>query len=69
MTVAPHRSPQVRFALVLGFVLLDLVLAVVVLRTFGAGPAFFLFALAAVGVVDLVLIGRRRGEPHGRAPQ
>lgn len=63
MTVAPHRSPQVRSAMVLGFVVLDLALAFVVLREFGAGPAFFLFALAGVGIVDLVLLSRRRAGP------
>ena len=62
MTLAPHRSPQARFRIVLAFTVLDLVVAVLVLREFGVGPSVFLFALAAIGVVNLLVISRSREE-------
>ena len=58
MTLAPHRSPQARFRIVLACVVLDLVLAVVVLREFGVGPSIFLFAIAGVGIVNLLVLQR-----------
>ena len=58
MTVAPHRSPQTRFRLILAFVVLDLVIAVVVLREFGVGPSIILWALAGVGIVNLLVLQR-----------
>jgi uncharacterized membrane protein len=51
---------NLRLLLALGGTVLSLVLGVLVLRAFGIGPSIFLFALAAVGVVDLVVIQRRR---------
>ena len=60
MTVAPYSSSTTRLAAVLACTLLSLVLGVVALRAYGVGPSLFLFALAAVGLVDLALLQRRR---------
>jgi hypothetical protein len=62
MTVAPYRPPVARLAAVLACTLLCLVLGVLALVAFGAGPSLFLFVLAAVGLLDLALLQRlRRG--------
>ena len=62
MTAAPYSPPTTRLAVVLGCTLLCLVLGVLALRAYGVGPSLFLFALAAVGLADLVLLqSRRRG--------
>ncbi len=60
MTVAPFGPRQFRFDVVLGCTVLDLVLAGIVWRVFGLGPAIFLLAIGAVGVVNLVMIARGR---------
>ena len=62
MTAAPYSSLAVRLWSALGATVLCLVLGAVVLRAFGVGPSLFLFALAAVGVVDIVVSQRRRRE-------
>jgi hypothetical protein len=53
MTSAPYASRGPLLALTA----LVLVLAVLALQAFGVGPSLFLFALAGLGVVELV---RRR---------
>ena len=53
MTAAPYASRTALLALTA----LVLVLAVVALQAFGVGPSLFLFALAALGALELV---RRR---------
>ena len=60
MTAAPYSSLNLRLALAVGGALVCLVFGVLVLRAFGVGPSLFLFALAAVGVVDAVVVQRRR---------
>ena len=60
MTVAPYSPSTTRLAAVLACTLLSLALGVVALRAYGVGASLFLFALSAVGVVDLVLLQRRR---------
>ena len=60
MTAAPYSPPIARLAAVLGCTLLCLVLGVLALRAYGVGPSLFLFALAGVGLVDLVVLQRRR---------
>ena len=52
MTLAQHRSPALRLALSSGCTILLLVLGVLALSAYGVGPSLFLFALAAVGLVD-----------------
>ena len=59
MTVSPYASRTRRIvvtALVSGLLL---VLGVLALLDYGVGAALFLFALAAVGLVDLVQVVRR----------
>jgi len=59
-------APETRSALNLRLVLaafgavVCLVLGVLVLQVFGIAPALLLFVLAAVAVVDLVVVQRRR---------
>ncbi|MBW3648725.1 MAG: hypothetical protein KY440_13320 [Actinobacteria bacterium] len=60
MTAAPHSPLNLRLVLALFGTLTCLLLGVLTLRAFGVGVSVFLFALAAVGVVDLVVIVRRR---------
>ena len=60
MTAAPNSPLNLRLALALGGTLVCLVIGVLTLRAFGVGPSVFLFALAAVGLVDVVVIQRRR---------
>jgi hypothetical protein len=60
MTAAPYSSLNLRLLLALGGTVLCLLLGVLTLRAFGVGASLFLFALAAVGIVDLVVIQRRR---------
>ena len=66
MTVAPHSPLNLRLLLAGFGTLICLVFGVLTLRAFGVGPSLFLFALAAVGVVDLVVLQRRRAQ-RGRA--
>ena len=60
MTLAPTRPPAVRLAVTLGCAVLFLVLGVLAADRYGIGPSLFLFALAAVCLVDVVLVQRRR---------
>jgi hypothetical protein len=62
MTAAPHSPLNLRLVLALLGTLFCLGFGVLTLRAFGVGPSLFLFALALVGVVDLVVIQRRRAE-------
>ena len=61
MTAAPYSSSNLRLALALLGTATCLVFGVLTLRAFGVGPSLFLFALAAVGLVDLLVTARRRG--------
>ena len=67
MTVAPHASPRRRIVVTAALSALLLVLGVLALLEYGAGAALFLFALAAVGVVDLVQVVRREQRRRGKA--
>ena len=67
MTAAPHASPTRRIVVTAAFSAAFLVLGVLALLEYGVGPALFLFALAAVGVVDLVQVVRREGRRRRRA--
>ena len=60
MTAATHHPLPLRLLLVGLATLTCLVFGVLTLRRFGVGPSLFLFALAAVGVVDLIATVRRR---------
>ena len=60
MTAAPNSPLNLRLALASFGTVTCLVFGVLTLRAFGVGPSLFLFALAAVGLVDLVVILRRR---------
>ena len=60
MTAAPHSPLNLRLALAAFGTVISLVFGVLTWRAFGVGPSLFLFALAAVGIVDLVVIQRRR---------
>lgn len=60
MTAAPHSPLNLRLALALFGTVTCLLFGVLTLRAFGVGPAVFLFALALIGIVDLVVIQRRR---------
>ena len=62
MTAAPHSPLNLRLALALFGTVVSLLFGVLTLRAFGVGPSLFLFALAVVGIVDLVVIQRRRAE-------
>ena len=62
MTAAPHSPLNLRLALAAFGTLICLAFGILVWRAFGVGPSLFLFALAAVGVVDLVVIQRRRAQ-------
>jgi hypothetical protein len=64
MTVAPNASPTQRMVVSALLSGLLLVLGVLALVEYGAGAALFLFALAAVGVVDLALLVQRRARPR-----
>ena len=66
VTVAPQASPIRRLVLTALCAVGLLVFGVLVLRSFGVGPSIFLFALAAVCVVDAVQVQRRVGR-RGRA--
>ncbi len=66
MTAAPYASPTRRIVVTAAMSALFLVLGVLALREYGAGPALFLFALALVGVVDLVQVVRRDARRRGR---
>ncbi len=59
MTVAPHASPGRRAVTTAAVSVLLLVLGLWALGEYGIGPALFLLALAAVGLVDLVQVVRR----------
>lgn len=60
MTAAPQSPLNLRLALAAFGTAVCLAFGVLTLQAFGVGPAVFLFALAAVGIVDLVVIQRRR---------
>lgn len=62
MTTSPHSPLNLRLALASFGTILCLVLGVLTWRSFGVGPSIFLFALAFAGVVDLVVIQKRRAE-------
>lgn len=59
MTAAPYASPTRRIAVTGALSTLLLVLGVLALIDYGLGAALFLFAVAAVGLVDLVQVVRR----------
>ena len=59
MTAAPYASPARRILVTALFCSAFLVMGVLALVEYGVGPALFLFALVAVGVVDLVQVVRR----------
>lgn len=62
-TFPPARSAlNLRLLLASGGVVLCLFLGLLALSAFGTLPAGLLFLLAAVGVVDVVVILRRRAE-------
>ncbi len=61
MTLAPSSSRSRRLAVTGLMTALLLQLGVLALAEYGLGPALFLFALAAVGAVDLVQVARRPG--------
>ena len=60
MTVSPYASRTRRLVVTAVVSGLLLVLGVLALLEYGVGAALFLFALAAVGLVDLVQVFRRR---------
>lgn len=60
MTAAPNSPLNLRLALAGFGTATCLLFGVLTLRAFGLGPAVFLFALAVVGIVDLVVILRRK---------
>ncbi len=59
MTAAPNSPTRIRIALAVFATVTCLLFGVLTLQAFGLGPALFLFALALVGVVDLVVTLRR----------
>ncbi len=59
MTAAPNSPTHIRIALAGLATATCLLFGLLTLRAFGLGPALFLFALALVGVVDLVVTLRR----------
>ena len=65
MTAAPYASPTRRIAVTGLLTGLLLVLGVLALVEYGAGAALFLFALAAIGLVDLVQVLRRERRRRG----
>jgi membrane protein implicated in regulation of membrane protease activity len=69
MTTSPHSALNLRLALASFGTILCLVLGVLMWRAFGVGPSIFLFVLAAVGIVDLVVIQKRRRERAQRHAQ
>lgn len=62
MTTSPHSALNLRLALASFGTILCLGLGVLTWRAFGIGPSIFLFALALAGIVDLVVIQKRRRE-------
>lgn len=59
----PARSAlNLRLVLASGGTVLCVFLGVLVLRAFGLLPALLLFALAVAGIVDVVVILRRRAQ-------
>ena len=65
MTVAPYASPTRRITTTALLSALLLVLGVLALVQYGVGASLFLFALAAVGAVDLVQVLRREKRRRG----
>jgi hypothetical protein len=61
MTVAPYAPARTRLLVSLLAAAFCLALGIVVLRELGAGPSVVPFALAAVGLVDVVMTARRAG--------
>jgi F0F1-type ATP synthase assembly protein I len=60
-TFPPARSAlNLRLALAVGGALLCLFLGVLALGTFGRLPAVLLFLLAVIGIIDVVVILRRK---------
>jgi hypothetical protein len=66
MTVAPYASRTRRIVVTAVVSGLLLVLGVLALVEYGVGAALFLFALAAVGLVDLVQVVRRQQRRRAR---
>lgn len=66
MTAAPYASPTRRIVVTAVVSGLLLALGVLALVEFGVGAALFLFALAAVGVVDVVQVSRRAARRRSR---
>ena len=66
MTATPYASPTRRIAVTGAVSALLLVLGVLALLEYGLGAALFLFALAAVGLVDLVQVVRRQARRRPR---
>ena len=67
MTAAPYASPTRRIVMTGALSGLLLVLGVLALLEYGVGAALFLFALAGVGLVDLVQVVRRDARRRRRA--
>lgn len=62
-TFPPARSAlNLRLLLASGGLVMCLLLGILALRAFGAVPAGLLFLLAAVGLLDVVVLLRRRAE-------
>jgi hypothetical protein len=59
MTAAPYASPTRRLVVTGVVTALLLLLGVLALQEYGLGASLFLFALAAVGLVDMVQVVRR----------
>lgn len=66
VTVAPNASPARRLVLTGLCAVAFLVFGVVVMQSFGVGPAIFLFVLSAVCVVDAVQVQRRAARKRAR---
>ncbi len=62
MATETHSALNLRLLLAGAGLLLCTALGVLALRAFGLAPALLLFALAAVALVDLVVVQRRRAE-------
>ena len=65
MTTAPYASPTRRIVVTAVLSALLLVLGVLALVEYGVGAALFLFALAGIGLVDLVQVLRREKRRRG----
>ena len=65
MTVAPYASRTRRIVVTALLSALLLMLGVLALVEYGVGAALFLFALAVIGLVDLVQVLRREKRRRG----